>query len=232
MSTKPGGEFTGSWDANLLETLTTPQEVVLSLEDGSALPLDLIFSPLIAENGKDKEFLVVGRNLSTIRRLEEKLRQQAMIDELTGLFNQRHFLEILDRETLRARRSKRPLGLIFFDLDRFKHINDTRGHQAGDEVLRDIGQLLRKIVRKGMDFPARYGGDEFAVLANEAEKSQLFHLAQRIKNAVDEHFQGAIGLSLGLTHFEPQESPQQFLYRADRASYAAKQAGGGRIVTA
>lgn len=230
--TKPVGEFAGSWDATLLETLTTPQEVILFLEGGPVLPLDLLFSPLSAETGKDKEFLVVGRDLSTIRRLEEKLRQQAMFDELTGLFNHRHFLEILDRETLRARRSKRPLGLIFFDLDRFKNINDTQGHQAGDEILRGMGKLLRKIVRKGVDFPARYGGDEFAVLANEAEEHQMVHLAERIKNAVDERFQGAIGLSIGLAHFDPQESPQQFLNRADRASYAAKQAGGGRIVAA
>ncbi len=229
---QPVGEFAGSWDANLLEVLTTPQEVVLVLEGHPALPLDLLFSPLPAETGKDKEFLVVGRDLSTIRRLEKKLRRQAMCDELTGLFNQRHFLEILNRETLRARRSKRPLSLIFFDLDRFKTINDTQGHQAGDEILRGMGKLLRKIVRKGVDFPARYGGDEFTVLANETEEYQLIRLAERIKSAVKEHFQGVIGLSIGLARFDPQESPQQFLNRADRASYAAKQAGGGRIVAA
>jgi len=229
---QPVGEFAGSWDANLLEVLTTPQEVVLCLEGGPALQLDLLFLPLPSETGKDKEFLVVGRDLRTIRRLEEKLRQQAMFDELTGLLNHRYFLEILDRETLRARRSKRPLSLIFFDLDRFKAINDTQGHQAGDEILRSMGKLLRKIVRKGVDLPARYGGDEFAVLANDTEGDQVRHLAERIKNAAEEHFQGVIGLSIGLAHFDPQESPQQFLKRADRASYAAKQAGGGRIVAA
>lgn len=229
-STKPVGEFAGTWDHHLLEKISTPQEVVLFLEGGAAIPLDLLFSPLPEEPEKGKEYLVVGRDLGTIRRLEEKLRQQAMFDDLTGLFNHRHFLEILDRETTRARRAKRPLGLMFFDLDRFKIINDTQGHQAGDAILRDVGKVLRKTVRKGMDFPARYGGDEFTVLANETDAQQLRHLAERVKHAIEEHFQGVIGLSAGLTRFDPTETPQQFLNRADRASYAAKEAGGNRIV--
>jgi len=230
--TKPVGDFTDTWSRDLLQKLTTPQEVILFLEGGPAIPLELLFSPLPVEAGQDREYLVVGRDLSTVRRLEEKLRQQAMFDDLTGLFNQRHFLEILDRETSRIRRSKRPLGLIFFDLDRFKNINDTQGHQAGDAALRDIGKLLRKIVRKGMDFPARYGGDEFAVLANETEMHQLRHLAERIMQAMEDRFQGSIGLSIGLAQFDLQESPQQLLNRADRASYAAKKAGGDRIIEA
>lgn len=230
--TKPVGDFAGTWDHNLLGRLTTPQEAILFLEGGPAIPLDLLFSSLPVEPGQDKEFLVVGRDLSTVRRLEEKLRQQAMFDDLTGLFNHRHFLEILDRETSRARRSKRSLSLIFFDLDRFKTINDTQGHQAGDAILRDIGKILRKIVRKGVDFPARYGGDEFAVLANETDMQQVHHLAERVMQAIEQRFQGIIGLSIGLAQLDAQESPQELLNRADRASYAAKQAGGNRIVEA
>ncbi len=228
--TKPVGDFAGSWDANLLERLNTPQEVILFLGGGPAIPLDLLFSPLPKEADGGKEFLVVGRDLSSIRRLEEKLRQQAMFDELTGLFNHRHFMEILDRETSRALRTKRPLSLIFFDLDRFKHINDTQGHQAGDEILRDVGNILRKTGRKGVDFPARYGGDEFAVLANETDEQQLLHLAERIQVAVQDRFDKTIDVSIGLAQYNLEETPQQFLNRADRASYAAKQAGGGRIV--
>lgn len=228
--TKPASDFAGSWDANLLDKLTAPQEVILFPGGGPAIPLDLLFSPLPPQADGSREFLIVGRDLSSIRRLEEKLRQQAMFDELTGLFNHRHFMEILDRETSRARRVRRPLSLIFFDLDRFKQINDTQGHQAGDEILRGVGNILRKTGRKGVDFPARYGGDEFAVLANETDEQQVRHLAERIRAAVRERFSKVIDLSIGLAQFLPEEAQEDFLKRADRASYAAKQAGGGRIV--
>lgn len=230
--TTPAGAFAGVWDEHLLETMSDPQEAVLFIEGGPAMPLELIFSPLPAVPDEPADYLVVGRDLTTIRRLEEKLRQQAMLDDLTGLFNQRYFHEILRREISRALRNRHALSLMFCDMDRFKVINDTKGHQAGDEVLRNIGKIFRDTCRKGADFPVRYGGDEFVILATESSTEQLAHLADRVKKSVAETFVSEISLSIGISEYQAGESAESFLSRADRASYSAKQSGGNTIVVA
>lgn len=230
--TTPSGTFAGVWGEHLLGTMTDPQEVVFFLEGGPAMALELIFSPLPVGPEEGAQYLVVGRDLTTIRRLEEKLRKQAMSDDLTGLFNHRYFQEILRREINRAQRNNHALSLMFCDMDRFKTINDTKGHQAGDEVLRIVGKIFRDSCRKGVDFPARYGGDEFVILAPESPALQLGHLADRIALAVAEAGHLEISLSTGITQYRPGEPPEHFLNRADRAAYAAKKAGGNRIVIA
>ncbi|SDB40777.1 diguanylate cyclase (GGDEF) domain-containing protein [Desulfonatronum thiosulfatophilum] len=228
--TTPAGAFAEVWDEHLLQTMSDPQEAVLFIEGGPAIPLELIFSPLPALPGEPADYLVVGRDLTTIRRLEEKLRQQAMLDDLTGLFNQRYFHEILRREISRALRNRHALSLIFCDMDRFKLINDTKGHQAGDEVLRNVGKIFRDTCRKGADFPARYGGDEFVILATESSAEQLAHLADRINKSVAETFASEISFSIGISEYLAGESAESFLSRADRASYSAKRSGGNTIV--
>jgi len=228
---KPVEEPPEPWDAHQLGRTWGPIEIILFLDEGLALPLEFIFSSLPAQQ-REPEYLVVGRDLTSIRRLEEKLRRQAMVDELTDLFNHRRFWELLGSEIKRAQRANHPLSLLFFDLDKFKAVNDTLGHQAGDRILRRVGQVLRKTCRAGVDFPARYGGDEFIVLSSDTSAEQMAHLAQRIMRMIEEDNQGQIGLSIGIAQYIAPESAEEFLNRADRAAYQAKQAGGGRAVVA
>ncbi len=229
---RPATSATPSWDPDTLHAVSpqVPVEVMLDGDGNGPGLYELVLTPLEARDDQGRSWLVVGRDLSTIRRLEDKIRQQAMNDGLTGLFNHSHFHLILEREMERSRRTGRGLGLIFFDLDRFKRINDTYGHQAGDTILRRVAAALASVTRKGMDFPCRYGGDEFAVVTTEIEAEALQRLAMRIRNTVVESCRNAIDLSMGLAMLKPEDTIESFVARTDRASYRAKnQPGGDRL---
>ena len=116
-------------------------------------------------------------------RLRETLRGQSIRDPLTGLFNRRYMEETLDRELSRAQRERRPLSVILLDIDRFKHFNDTFGHEAGDTVLSSLGTLLRNVSRAG-DVACRYGGEEFVLILPEASLQDARRRAEEIREAI------------------------------------------------
>jgi len=107
------------------------------------------------------------------------LLEASVRDHLTGIFNRRYMEETLERELLRATRKHLSLGLIMLDVDDFKHFNDTYGHAAGDEILREVGSLLLKHVR-GEDVPCRYGGDEFIIILPDASRTVTCERAKLI----------------------------------------------------
>ena len=226
---KPAASFSGSWNHQALKTLNAPIEVVMALGGQAPKTLEFVFSQLPVAGEEKPSYLVVGRDLTMIRRLEEKLRRQAIFDGLTDLFNHFQFYVLMDREYHRSKRTGRPFGIMFFDLDGFKAFNDNFGHQVGDEVLREIGNIMRATIRRGTDYPCRYGGDEFAVIATEVAPQSLDFLAERIQNAVREKWQGKLGLSAGLAILKPGETSDELLRRADNAAHQAKQAGGHRV---
>jgi diguanylate cyclase (GGDEF)-like protein len=172
------------------------------------------------------------------QRLMELLREQARIDALTGLLNRAGMDEALSGAAALHERLGSPFALFLFDVDRFKRINDERGHGAGDEVLRAIGSTLRKTCRP-YDTPCRYGGDEFAVILGQVDGKQAEAAGQQIFEALrlvevnsasgPLDFSVSAGLvSTGQLH-EAFEAAQ-FLEAADAALYGAKSAGRDRIV--
>lgn len=180
--------------------------------------------------------------------LLDRSRQQRVLeawahqDGLTGIANRRRFERALDVEWRRARRRQSPLALIMADLDAFKAYNDTLGHQAGDDCLRQVAAALaRQAVRPG-DVVARYGGEEFAVVLPDTDLANARHLAEQMRAAVErlglEHpaaaATGRVTLSLGVAAVVPfsEASPAELVERADRALYLAKHAGGNRVVAA
>lgn len=209
-------------------------EAVLRTPGGAELPFELSFAPLGGKPGGGqvvaRECLVVGRDLTQIRRLEAKLKMRAMLDGLTGLYNHYQFHTTLEREVSRSRRTGRSMGMVFFDLDRFKDVNDAQGHIAGDNVLRSVGSMLLHLVRQGMDFPCRYGGDEFAVIVTEVGEDRLAAIAQRIISDVREHFKGLVSVSLGVSMLHEDDTPQTLLKRVDNLAYQAKASGGDTLV--
>jgi diguanylate cyclase (GGDEF)-like protein len=157
-------------------------------------------------------------------------------DGLTGINNKRFFLEYLEREMGRCHRYGRPLTLMMFDIDFFKKINDVHGHLAGDYVLRELAQTIKKMVRKEQCF-ARYGGEEFAVVIPEdgAEKAHIF--AEKIRRTIEEKqfaFENQeipVTLSLGMADMgADMVEPLQFIKVADANLYKAKKAGRNRVV--
>ncbi|MFV0423662.1 HDOD domain-containing protein [Oleidesulfovibrio sp.] len=208
-----------------------PLEVAITLSDDSSVLYELAISPLQPRVGGER-WIVVGRDLTIIRRMEEKVRMQAIFDGLTGLFNHTHFHMLLDREIARCKRTSKNLGLIFIDLDGFKLINDTKGHREGDKILRQVSEALRACIRKGTDFACRYGGDEFTVILTEFAGDVLPMLAERLKNAVEIHTSNAVGASLGATVLHPHDTLESIVHRADKASYTAKKAGGRQVFIA
>lgn len=217
------------WGAERLATQKAPLEISLQAKNGQMRPMECIFTRLGGTATEAPSYLMVGRDLSKVRRLEDKIKRQAVYDGLTELFNHYQFHALLEREIRRSRRTGHPVGLVFIDLDGFKAVNDTQGHQAGDKVLRKVAAALREQVRQGTDFPCRYGGDEFAVIAAESSAAGLHSLAERIKASVDSSLLGLVRLSMGIALQKPGESPGSLLKRADNASYIVKGKGGDGI---
>jgi diguanylate cyclase (GGDEF)-like protein len=160
---------------------------------------------------------------------------QAVTDALTGLPNKRAFDDNFKRMLAQAGRSVTPLSVVLLDLDHFKKINDTFGHERGDEVLAAFGVLLRAQLRAG-DFPARTGGEEFVALLPETDRSGAMRVAEGLRRATHAMKVGEmkrpVTASLGVSTY-PDDSvdPEQLMRIADRALYAAKQAGRDRVET-
>ena len=177
------------------------------------------------------------RQLVTQHRLvqaKEALRREAARDSLTGLWNRKAILEILERELIRAERDHDPVGLIMVDVDHFKVINDTRGHAAGDAVLRIIASAVAAMVRP-YDSVGRYGGEEFLIVAPGCGLPEAWDLAERVRS----HVAGCnimsagntlkVSLSLGIATGEVAEEIEKLLHAADTALYQAKNAGRNRV---
>ena len=167
--------------------------------------------------------------IENARRFREA-RELADIDALTGLHNRRYFHETMSREVSRSRRYRRPLSLVVLDLDDFKAVNDRIGHLAGDDVLAEIGERMRSVVRT-TDIACRIGGEEFAVLLPESGLGDAEQLYERLAAAVGASPVGEAGdlsLSGGITHLHADDSPTTFFERADEALYSAKAAGKAR----
>ena len=172
------------------------------------------------------------------RRLEERLRQQAITDELTGAYNRRHFVQLAHAELRRAQRSGHPASVALVDLDRFKHVNDRYGHAAGDRVLSSFTRICREEIRQEIDVFARFGGDEFVILFPETDPERARSIMERIRATLSERpfdFDGtsfALTMSVGIASSGPEsgsESVDAILARADKALYGAKEGGRNRV---
>jgi diguanylate cyclase (GGDEF)-like protein len=161
----------------------------------------------------------------------QKVQELTILDDHTGLFNSRHLRRTLEQEIVRAIRFGHPVSLVFFDLDRFKQVNDTHGHQAGSRVLAEVGKLLLHTLR-ATDIPVRYGGDEFVLLLPETSKDQAIEAADRIRCEIAEnHFLAEadygpvrITASMGVATFpDDGQTPEALIARADAAMYLVKQ---------
>jgi diguanylate cyclase (GGDEF)-like protein/putative nucleotidyltransferase with HDIG domain len=173
-------------------------------------------------------------------RLHERVQQQAIADPLTGLYNHRHLYERLEQEVARAKRSSRPVAALMLDIDNLKLINDTYGHQVGDEALKLLASVLQSSCR-AEDIVGRYGGDEFMIILPEADTAEAERIGERIQANLAARYleeKGKDGcvpirISMGVACYPGDATVMQELVNAaDSALYRSKQGGGGRISTA
>ena len=177
-------------------------------------------------------FLTIAYLFSNLKIAYEKEKRLAQIDGLTGIFNQRFFLELLRMEYKRSLRFSHCLTLVYFDVDNFKYINDRFGHSTGDKLLKIIAQTLKKEIRE-TDIIARLGGDEFALLLPEtnyeAGKSVLYRLQQNLMTAI-KAYSPPVSFSIGaVTFLSLPNSINQMLDEADSLMYQVKKSGKNSI---
>ena len=182
---------------------------------------------------------------AALRESERRYRELSIRDELTGLFNSRHFYQQAEAEMRRTKRYGRDLSLLFMDIDDFKRYNDAHGHMEGDKVLRALGRVLGQSIRD-TDAAFRYGGEEFVVLLPETGLDEAMAMAERIREAFAatafdpgaDHVSQPVSqpvsqtVSIGAAQYAPDEKLSAFISRADGAMYEAKRSGKDRVVTA
>ena len=213
------------------------REKQLRRKDGSIFLAEISATPIMI--GEEERVLGIVRDVTEYRRMERALEYSARHDALTGLYN-RHVLEKqLNAELVRAERYNHPLSLFMLDIDHFKKINDTFGHQVGDMALRKVADILKKTMRK-TDIIARYGGEEFVIILPESSHDEAMELAQRLCREIagEPYMKGGEGeffltVSIGVASLSHStDSPGKLLEAADTAMYAAKHSGRNRVVSA
>ena len=194
------------------------------LEEGDKITLGKVTFKFTYQDDDDTEYHMLLRNM-------------AVKDGLTRIYNKRHFMESLAKEFEFNQRNHVGLSIIMFDIDHFKDVNDTHGHPAGDAVLRGLAQLVEKVAR-GYDLFARYGGEEFVLLMRDASLESAVALAERIRSAVEVHQFSyeettlRITASFGVYHWDGNEEigrAEALIDFADKQLYRAKQNGRNQV---
>jgi diguanylate cyclase (GGDEF)-like protein/PAS domain S-box-containing protein len=209
-------------------------------KDGTQVHIEVAISPMSV--GGKPALIAVLTDISErvqaetdVRMLNEQLREMACHDALTGLFNRRYLEDTFERELIRAARLDRPVSVVMGDLDHFKSVNDTYGHQAGDEVLREFGRLLRLHAR-GSDIYCRYGGEEFLLVLPDMAEETACERAEQLRMAIAAapilYGESSIQVtaSFGVATF-PQHgnTGDDLIAAADNALYTAKESGRNQI---
>jgi len=206
-------------------------EVDALKRDGSLFPIEISISS-VNLNGSWHAIAIV-RDI-TIRKLaDDNLKKMASTDPLTGVFNRRRFNEVLIAEMARAKRYGTYFILIILDIDHFKHINDSFGHQAGDKVLTSLAALISSNIRN-TDIFARWGGEEFTILATHCEDASELNLAEKIRKLIESFTFDEVGkvtCSFGVTTFRNGDDQESIVKRADTNLYQAKETGRNRVVS-
>ena len=211
------------------ETPIRVSDEVFWRADGSFFPVDYTAAP-IRQDGQSVGVVVVFDDVTAQRTAEERLRYQADHDPLTGLFNRRRFVEEVEKELRNARRYRTSGVLLMLDLDSFKFVNDSFGHDVGDELIRRLASLLTDRLRES-DILGRLGGDEFAILVPHADLDDGLELAGTLRALIKSHTEPSIEASVGVVPFDGNEElvADDLVVRADIALYDAKQQGGGAV---
>ncbi|HEU5303929.1 MAG TPA: diguanylate cyclase [Gemmatimonadales bacterium] len=215
--------------------VTGPFEARLGGQGPGPRVLEVLAAPMQHPDGSIAGVLLIARDVTRARQIARKLSHQATHDALTGLVNRSEFERRLAQALASAESEGATHALGFLDLDGFKRINDACGHHAGDELLQELSQLLRRGMR-ARDTVARLGGDEFGMLLEHCSPAKAVRIAQAIRKVISDHrftcggVTHRVGASIGMVPVRGEgATPTQLLRAADLACYQAKRRGGNRI---
>ena len=164
-------------------------------------------------------------------KLQEELKRMVVTDELTGVFNRRKLEEVMQFEIERAIRNKKSLSMLMLDIDLFKRVNDKFGHEIGDQVLKELTEVINKNLRE-TDYFIRFGGEEFIVFLPNTPLNPAKDIAERIRRTVEHHTfntAGRITISIGVAEYHKTDNRETFLKRSDEKMYEAKNSGRNRV---
>ncbi|OEU65900.1 MAG: diguanylate cyclase [Desulfovibrio sp. S3730MH75] len=209
---------------------------VKELQEENSAQLNLLLHELDDKNLKlKKEISERKKAEQQLRESEERFKNLSITDQLTSLFNRRHLQEVAYLEVENCKRENSPLCTLLMDVDNFKHFNDTYGHSAGDDVLTNIGKLIKDSIKE-TDRAFRYGGEEFLILLPETDCKEAQHTAERIRAAMEAvvyHLPNSESvqktLSIGVAEYKQDESVETMFKRADDNMYQAKLLGKNRV---
>ncbi len=230
MQDKPGSE---------LYNLLNP-EIIIPLKSKNSLNGIIFLSKKIMGTPyTEQEFLFLDKlsKFASIAVENSRLYRMATLDRMTGLFIHHYFKERLSEEIKRAERTESPLTLIMADIDHFKNVNDTYGHQQGDIILKETAVLIHQNIRS-FDIASRYGGEEFAIILTDTEITTAYNIAERLRKKIEKHeYPGEnhpirITISIGIAQFNPEidKDGNTLLRRADIALYEAKSQGRNLVI--
>ncbi|MDO9208386.1 MAG: PAS domain S-box protein [Sulfuricurvum sp.] len=197
-------------------------------KDGSFYWVYAAISPTWDEDGKKVGYTAIRQDITDKKRIEEL----SVTDRLTGLYNRLKLDEVFMYELVQSKRFHAPLSIILLDIDHFKHVNDTYGHQVGDQVLQHIANILRSIGRQA-DTIGRWGGEEFLIVLPQTDRDGAIKMGEKIRLAVEDYSFPVIGkktASFGIAEFHEEDNESTLVERADRALYRAKNEGRNRVV--
>ena len=244
----PSSVFKELWDT--IKNKKTWQGLITNLrKDGRSYVVHSTIVPILDIDGDIVEFIAIRNDVTEFENTKEQLgtlnkamkhkvdelysmaqnlEQQASIDILTGIFNRMKFEEYFDLEVQKAKMHRNPLSIILLDIDDFKKVNDTFGHNEGDEVIKSISNLLTKNVR-GTDTLSRWGGEEFVILLPSTSLEQAKIVANNLRKIIFDHDfnipQQKISCSFGVAIYNPEDTKEELFKRVDKILYKAKNSG-------
>jgi len=198
----------------------------------------VLATPLSSDAERPQEMALVFRDITELTKIKQEMERLAHTDFLTGLSNRRFFMQRLAEETERVKRGNQPMSVLLLDMDSFKTVNDTHGHDIGDRVLQVIASVTQEVKRMA-DVSARIGGEEFAMLLPDTDREGAIKLAQRLRRTINEQIIAdakggpiTVTASIGVaTMSHADHGIDHILTHADRALYRAKDAGRNRVCT-
>jgi len=197
-------------------------EVEFLKSDGTIVNALASNTPVWDDDGNILFVVSTLADVTSYRRLQKKLTESTYIDYLTGLYNIRYLYKRLREEIRRAIRKSEKVAVIMFDIDNFKNYNDNFGHESGNKLLKNVGNIINNSIREGVDLGFRFGGDEFLILINQAEEKITLGIAGRIREKFLELNYKHLDLSMGIEYYKNGCSIKDLIVGVDKKVYRAK----------